>query len=99
MQTLAFSEVRAQLADALRSVEAGDEPVLISRHGQAAGVLMSFQQYQHLSGAGLGFAAQLQRWRGTYLAQVAGEGEGEASAHFNPFDGVRQTDEARKFAW
>lgn len=97
MQTIPFSEVRAQLADALRSVEAGDEPVLISRRGQAAGVLMSFRQYQHLSGAGLGFSAQLQRWRSTYLAQTAGEGD--ANVNLNPFEGVRQADEARKFAW
>lgn len=93
MQTLPFSEVRAQLADALRGVEAG-EPVVISRRGQAAGVLMSFAQYQQLGG-GTGFADQLARWRLEY----APDADMGVASEADPFEGVRQADAGRDFAW
>jgi len=93
MQTLPFSEARAQLADVLRGVEAGQEPVLISRRGAAAGVLMSLEQYQRLGGGAAGFAARLNRWRAEYLAAVNG------SAEKDPFEDVRQNGPAREFAW
>lgn len=92
MQTLPFSEARAQFAEALRSVEAGNEPVLISRRGQAAGVLMSVEQYRELGGDH-GFIASLQRWRDEYLADVV-----DADAA-DPFDGLRQTESGRDFKW
>lgn len=93
MQTIPFSEARAQLADVLRGVEAGDAPMVISRRGQASGVLMSFAQYQQLSGEGQGFADRLEGWRAKYLASdMPGD-------DVNPFDGVRQSDDARDFAW
>lgn len=60
---------------------------------QASGVLMSFAQYQQLSGEGLGFADRLEGWRTKYLASDM------PSDDANPFDGVRQSDDARDFAW
>jgi prevent-host-death family protein len=93
MQTLPFSEARAQLANALRSVEAGNEPFSISRRGQVAGVLMSFEQYQRMSGAATGFAERLQHWRCEQLPALNGISEDD------PFAQVRQTDKEREFSW
>lgn len=93
MQTLPFSEARAQLANALRSVEAGNAPVTISRRGQAAGVLMSFDQYQRLSGEVTGFAASLQAWRTEHLTA------GGTQVGDDPFANLRQADAAREFSW
>ena len=93
MQTLPFSEARAQLADVLRRVEVGLEPVLISRRGTAAGVLMSFEQYQRLGGDATGFAARLKHWRDEYLAL------GDGSAEKGPFEDVRQNEPTREFSW
>ncbi len=93
MQALPFSEARAQLVEALRSVEAGNEPVLISRRGQAAGVLMSLAQYRQLGGGDSGFVARLQRWRDEHLAEA-----GDADER-DPFEGLRQTESGRDFSW
>lgn len=92
MQFIPFSEARAQLANVLREVEAGDAPMVISRRGQASGVLMSYAQYQHLSGENIGFADRLLSWRAKYL--VAG-----VSDEADPFDGVRQSEDVRDFTW
>lgn len=93
MRTLPFSEARAHLADALRSVEADNEPFSISRRGQVAGVLMSFEQYQRLSGGATGFAEKLDHWRTTYRASdTAVPGD-------DPFANVRQADAGREFSW
>lgn len=93
MQTLPFSEARAHLADALRRVEAGHEPVLISRRGQGAGVLMSFEQYQGLSHQAPGFGPRLDAWRSAHVESAQGEPQDD------PFANVRQNDDARSFAW
>ncbi|MBE0475160.1 type II toxin-antitoxin system Phd/YefM family antitoxin [Rhodoferax sp.] len=93
MQTLPFSEARAQLANALRSVEAGNEPFSISRRGQVAGVLMSFEQYQRMSGAATGFAEKLKQWRTEQLTTPGGIPEDD------PFSHLRQMDNAREFSW
>jgi prevent-host-death family protein len=99
MQTWPFSAVRAQLSDALRSVEAGDAPMLISRRGQAAGVLMSVAQYRQLSGAGDGFAGRLAAWRNQYLCEVDAPAEGDSPTEVDPFANLRQPDAGRDFAW
>ncbi|MGQ0711902.1 MAG: type II toxin-antitoxin system Phd/YefM family antitoxin [Rhodoferax sp.] len=93
MQIIPFSEVRAQLAEVLRGVESGEAPMVISRRGHASGVLMSYAQYQQLSGEALGFADRLQAWRAQHLAAGAGAPDAD------PFEGVRQRDEARPFTW
>jgi prevent-host-death family protein len=93
MQTLPFAEARAQLADALRSVEARHEPLLISRRGQVAGVLMSYEQYRQLDTGGVGLADRIQRWRAEYL------GAAQSTATDDPFDQLRQTEPGRDFAW
>ena len=93
MQTIPFSEARAQLASALRSVEAGSAPFSMSRRGQVAGVLMSFEQYQRLSGEAIGFVEKLNHWRAVYLAPEVAVSDGD---HFT---GLRQPDAAREFFW
>lgn len=93
MHTIPFSEARAQFADVLRGVESGEAPLVISRRGHASGVLMSYAQYQQLSGEAHGFAERLQGWRAKYLAADAAVEEAD------PFEGVRQPDEGRPFAW
>ena len=93
MQALPFSEARAQLANALRSVEAGNEPISIPRRGQVAGVLMSFEQYQRMSGTATGFTERLQHWRCEQLPALDGTPEDD------PFAQVRQTDNDREFSW
>ncbi len=92
MQTLPFSEARSQLAQALRSVEAGHEPFSITRRGHVAGVLMSFDQYQHLSDQS-GFADKLQAWRVQHLPADP------AATDDDPFANLRQRDAAREFSW
>ena len=91
MQTIPFSEARAQLADVMRGVETG-EPMVISRRGQASSVLMSLSQYQQLSGEGLGFSERLDRWRATQLSLAQLEDS-------DPFEDVRQGDDSRNFEW
>ncbi|WP_354681805.1 type II toxin-antitoxin system Phd/YefM family antitoxin [Cupriavidus necator] len=90
MQTIPFSEARAHLADALRGVEVSQEPLMISRRGQAAGVLMSWSQYRQLVGSSSGFSARLAEWRKSYAAE---EDEGD------PFEQLRQPDGGREFSW
>lgn len=67
MQTIAFSDLRAHLADTLRQLQTSDQPICISQRGQPAAVLMSVAQYQGLSGPIPGPAAALEAWRAKYL--------------------------------
>ncbi|WP_454739710.1 type II toxin-antitoxin system Phd/YefM family antitoxin [Cupriavidus necator] len=89
MQSIPFSEARAHLADALRGVEVAQEPLMISRRGQAAGVLMSWSQYRQLVGSSSGFSARLTEWRQRYVT----EDESDAFAQ------LRQPDGGREFSW
>lgn len=93
MQSIPFSEARAHLAETLHRVEFGTEPILISRRGQATGVLMSVQQFRQLSAPSTSFSARLSQWRLEHLADVAQSGEE------NPFEQVRDTDQGRDFTW
>ena len=93
MPTVPISKTHAQLANALRSVEAGNEPFSISRRGQVAGVLMSIEQYQRMSGAPTGFAERLKHWRCEQLPALDGIAEDD------PFAQMRQTDHEREFSW
>lgn len=90
MQTLPLTDVRAHLADTLREAETAQEPVVISRRGQPAGVLMSWNQYRRLAAEHEGFAARLQRWRAEHAA-----GADEA----DPFAGVRDAGAGRDVDW
>lgn len=91
MQTIPFSEARAHLAEALRGVEVAQEPLMISRRGQAAGVLMSWSYYRQLIGSSSGFSARLAEWR-----KECGGGEDDEG---NPFEQLRQSDGGREFSW
>lgn len=93
MQTLSFAQARAQLAEVLRSVEAGQPPVVISRRGQAAGVLMSSEQFRQFNTQATGFAGRMNRWREQSLA-AACSGDGS-----DPFADVRQREAGRDFTW
>jgi prevent-host-death family protein len=94
MQTIPFSEARAHLAEALRKMELAQEPVLISRRGQAAGVLMPVAQYRRLSGSSLGaapgFSARLAQWRSAHAEELAAEGA---------FQAERDPTPGREFSW
>jgi len=90
MQTMPFSQARAHLAEALRGVELAQEPLLISRRGQAAGVLMSLAHYQQLAGSSAGFSARLADWRAQYS---------QALDESNAFTSPRDLSEGRDFSW
>ncbi|MGT2455017.1 type II toxin-antitoxin system Phd/YefM family antitoxin [Cupriavidus basilensis] len=90
MQTIPFSEARAHLADVLRDAESGQEPLLISRRGQPAAVLMSWSQYRLLVGSSPGFFGRLSEWRSEHV-----QAEDEA----DPFEHVRQSGDGRDFTW
>ena len=77
MQSLPFSAARAQLSEALRSLEAGDAPMMISRRGQAAGVLMSVAQYR------------LKAWRDQYLREADASAEADSLAELRQPDAGR----------
>lgn len=95
MQSIPFTEIRARLADALSRVESSGQPLLISRRGQTAGVLMSHRHYRALDGAANGFAARLARWR----AECLPDGEAPPGDDEDPFADVRDRAPARPFDW
>lgn len=98
MPSMPFSEVRAHLADTLREVELTAQPVLISRRGATAGVLMSWTQYQELTGAPdrqAGFAARLAHWRAEHPDAVADTAADAA----DPWAGVRDSSPGRDAVW
>ncbi|MEQ1669021.1 MAG: type II toxin-antitoxin system Phd/YefM family antitoxin [Sulfuriferula sp.] len=90
MQTIPFSEARAHLAETLHQLETDQHPLLISRRGKAAAVLISPTQYQQLIGADHGFAARLAQWRINYAAVLP-----EA----DPFTQLRDATHGRDFSW
>lgn len=92
MQHIPLSQARANLADTLRSVEAGTEPALISRRGEPAAVLMSLAQYRRLSGAPQDFAGLLDGWRQHYLNLPD-------AASDDPWADVRDPSPGRDVAW
>ncbi|MGN5476682.1 type II toxin-antitoxin system Phd/YefM family antitoxin [Cupriavidus basilensis] len=83
MRTNSFSEEEAIFAETLRRVEMAQEPLMITKRGQAVGVLMSWSQYRQLvESPSTGFSACLAEWRKRYVE--AGEDE-------DPFAQSRQT--------
>ncbi|KQP18089.1 type II toxin-antitoxin system Phd/YefM family antitoxin [Pseudorhodoferax sp. Leaf267] len=94
MHTIPFSEARAHLAEALSSLDQGGEPVLISRRGQAAAVLMSVAQYQRLVAAGDGAAARLRDWRTEHAGVLAEQGDMS-----DPWADVRDRQPTRAVDW
>jgi prevent-host-death family protein len=87
MDSLPYSEVRAHLAETLKQLEVRDEPLLISRRGQPAGVLMSVAHYQRLQARPGGFGDALLAWRERYAAELAAEAA--AGDWVDPFADVR----------
>lgn len=90
MQTIPFNELRAHLAQTLREVEAARDPVVISRRGKAAAVLMSWEQYRRLTDPPFDLGAALDAWRAAHAPQ-AGEPDEPGD---DPWAGVRDADPA-----
>lgn len=88
MQTIPFNELRAHLAQTLREVEATREPVVISRRGKAAAVLMSWAQYERLREPEFDLGAALDAWR---AGAAAGAAESDDD---DPWAAVRDADPA-----
>ena len=94
MHTIPFSEARAHLAEALSTLDQGGEPVMISRRGHAAAVLMSVAHYERLLALGDGPAARLQAWRSEHADQLgADDGSGD------PWADVRDRRPTRAVDW
>ena len=66
MQTIPLNELRAHLAQTLHKVEASQEPIVISRRGKAAAVLMSYAQYEQFGKPPFDLAAAIDEWRATH---------------------------------
>lgn len=93
MQSIPFTDVRAQLAKTLRELESDPKPRLISRRGQAAGVLMSWPQYQAMSASGSGFGQRLAQWRSQCSPDLAMPDDlGEAFADLRSSEAGRTVD-------
>jgi prevent-host-death family protein len=94
MQTTPFSEARAHLDEALRKIELAQEPLLISRRGHAAGVLMPVAQYTRLTGSApggaQGFSARLAQWRAAHAQELASGDD---------FSTERDHSLGREFSW
>jgi prevent-host-death family protein len=93
MHSIPFSEARAHLAETLHQLESGNEPVLISRRGQATGVLMSVQQFKQLSAPAACFTSRLTQWRTEHSSAIT-DGKDD-----NPFENTRDTGRDRETAW
>lgn len=72
MQTIPFNELRAHLAQVLDAVEAGQEPVVISRRGKAAAVLVSCAQYERLDRPGFDLTLAIDAWRAAHRPDAQG---------------------------
>jgi prevent-host-death family protein len=96
MNSIPFTEVRARLADALREVDVGGQPLLISRRGHTAAVLMSWSHYRDLSSGPAGFADRLARWRADELSLAV---PAEGTQDQDPFAGLRDADPGRPANW
>lgn len=94
MQTIAFSEVRANLAEALGDLDVRGEPVVISRRGRAAAVLMSVTQYESLLSRSDGPAARLKAWHEQHAAELQALDGGA-----DPFSDVRSRADDRPVTW
>lgn len=94
MQIIAFTELRAHLAETLRALEQDTEPLFIARRGEPTAVLMSVTQYQRLTQPDTGFAEALSAWRARHAAALA-----EADP-IDPFADVRdRSPSSTPFAW
>ena len=66
MQTIPFTELRYRLAETIRTVEATQEPLILSRRGKAKAVLMSYAQYQRLTAPTFDLGAAIAAWRADF---------------------------------
>ena len=73
MDSIPYSELRANLADTIKRLEIREEPIFISRRGEPAAVLMSVAQYQRLQGGQGGFGQALLAWRERHAAALGAE--------------------------
>ncbi len=77
MITLSFTAARQQFAAAINSVSADQEPIVITRNGEATAVLMSIQEYRALEETSylLRSPANAQRLLEAIAQLESGEGE------------------------
>ena len=71
MDSIPYSDVRAQLAETLKRLEVREEAIYISRRGQPAGVLMSVAQYRRLQGEPADFGSAYITWRKRFERDLA----------------------------
>ena len=91
MQSIPFSAARAHLAETLHQIEEANTPLMISRRGQGAGVLMSVAQYRQLVAPSQSFSARLANWRATQI-----DGTDDAP---DEFESLRDRSSGRDFSW
>lgn len=84
MDSIPYSEIRAHLAETLKKLEVREEPIVISRRGEPAGVLMSVAQYQRLQSKADGPLARWLAWRERHADYLA-----SAEAEEDPFANIR----------
>ncbi len=77
MITLSFTAARQQFAATINSVSADQEPIVITRNGEATAVLMSIQEYRALEETSylLRSPANAQRLLEAIAQLESGEGE------------------------
>jgi len=96
MLHIPFSQMRANLADTLHSVEAIDEPVVNTRRGAPTAILMSVAQFRRLAGSTRGFAERLDEWRRQHLEDAE---HSVAAAATDRWANVRDTRMRRDAEW
>lgn len=97
MNSIPFSEARAHLAEALRGVELRQEPLVISRRGQAAGLLVPMAHYAKLTGTEMDFAARLSQWRAENAISAPPDANADADA--DALTPARDSSPGREFSW
>lgn len=92
MKRFSVAETRSKLPTLLRKVE--QEPIVISRHGVPAAVLLSTKDFEMLQQREGRVWTELLKWRETVHDLSEHEGDGV-------FDGVRSNspDGGRSFSW
>ena len=99
MDNIPFSDLRANLAETLSSLDARTEPLFIARRGRPTAVLMSVPQYEALvnkKSADDGPAARLAAWRAEYATELQALND---EADGDPFANVRDKSPDRPVTW
>ena len=93
MQTIPFTEIRDRLAETIRTIEATQEPLILSRRDKAKAVLMSYAQYQRLTAPTFDLGAAIAEWRADFGPRPGDPDDDDPYAH------VRDRSPERPFRW